>query len=740
MTAVTETLLPSLATALLAAGIPVVVCKPNPAWVPGSTAPDVIPPKGWATVTAEQAERDAEKYRAGIDTLAMVGGQGIDVMDVDTKVPGVEFTDLPDEVRVYGITISPSGGAHFPIPSTGYGKGSLEVNGKHIGDYVGGTKAGGSRMLAFLPGSARPKYAGLDYSEARPWNITRLLNDEPSDLILDICKNSGNLSTTATAGNQSAAGFEVRAFLAEHADTVTCAYGDAALTAMQSGAPKTKRHEWYIAAVTRAVELMKAGCLDASAFDALTATLGRIKPEGGTSPFGCLAWAIGNTTGASECPTHDPVNTWLNDAADAPDPEAVAVEDAVFTATPELAWLRDLARARMVSPWALLAACVTRAIACTGPAWRVPAFVGSPASLNFYTALIGSSNSGKTITSSVAAEALPSAVVDILNPSSGEGLVAMYTTQERGKPIQTRDRALSIIDEIATLGGQQARSGSTLGSVLRTAWSGAAMSNHAADPTRRRSVAAHTYRFAMVCGVQYDTADILMADEGAGTPQRFLWIPAADPAAVLDHPEPATPGPFERWAPPRFVGPNTDIAYPDHVRPMIREARLQAVKNTDSDRDALHGHMLLVRLKLAAGLAILHGTAEVDDTLWDVSGHILDLSTATLDIVLAHNRKQQTKEAAAKGHAAAIADEVKEERKLVQVARRLGAYVQRHYEVKKDTMTRNVLRKMLGRDRAWIDEALAKAIALGYVDENGRPHDQRPAETVTFYIPGKVRA
>ena len=151
---------PPLASRLLDAGIPVIVCKPNPNWQPGTQLPDVLPAKGWATITADEARERIKDYRPGIDTLAMVGGHGIDILDVDTKNPGVSFNDLPVEARDYGITLSPSGGAHFPVPSTGYGKGALNVAGKHIGDYIGGTSSGGGRMLAFLPGSARPKYAG----------------------------------------------------------------------------------------------------------------------------------------------------------------------------------------------------------------------------------------------------------------------------------------------------------------------------------------------------------------------------------------------------------------------------------------------------------------------------------------------------------------------------------------------------------------------------------------------------
>ena len=101
-------------------------------------------------------------------------------------------------------------------------------------------------------------------------------------------------------------------FRARHADAVACAYGDAELARILSSAPATKRHEWFIASITRITELIKAGCLDVSAIDALEQKLRIIKPEGGTSAMGCLAWALGNTTAMSECPTHDPSTIWLN--------------------------------------------------------------------------------------------------------------------------------------------------------------------------------------------------------------------------------------------------------------------------------------------------------------------------------------------------------------------------------------------------------------------------------------------
>lgn len=105
---------PSLARRLLDRGIPVVVCSPNPGWTPGCSQPELIPPKGWNTIDADQARTDIAKYRPGIDVLAMVGGHGIDVLDIDTKNPGVLLDDIPTEIRTFGKTRTPSGGYHLP--------------------------------------------------------------------------------------------------------------------------------------------------------------------------------------------------------------------------------------------------------------------------------------------------------------------------------------------------------------------------------------------------------------------------------------------------------------------------------------------------------------------------------------------------------------------------------------------------------------------------------------------------
>ena len=67
------------------------------------------------------------------------------------------------------------------------------------------------------------------------------------------------------------------------------------------------------------------------------------------------------------------------------------------------------------------------------------------------------------------------------------------------------------------------------------------------------------------------------------------------------------------------------------------------MRNTDSDRDSLHGHMLLMRMKLAAGLAILHGTTNVSDVLWKPPGTSSTYPPPPSTSSLEHARKKAAK-------------------------------------------------------------------------------------------------
>lgn len=253
-------------------------------------------PAGWATITAAEAAERIGSFRAGVDTLAMVGGHGIDVLDIDRKAGG-DLEDVPAELRGYGVTESPSKGWHVPIPSTGFGKGDLRIAGKYQGDYVGGTADGGGRLLCFLPGSVRPRYPGLGYVELQRWDIDRLLEDEPSELLIGLLEASG-LSRTAKVGKGAVSDSEASKWLADHRGPTACNYGERALLELlrESGEVRTGgRHAWMIHAVARVVELVKAGCLNAEAVEALAAAFHEIKRGHRWEFLDAVAWAIANT-------------------------------------------------------------------------------------------------------------------------------------------------------------------------------------------------------------------------------------------------------------------------------------------------------------------------------------------------------------------------------------------------------------------------------------------------------------
>ncbi|MCA0331262.1 MAG: DUF3987 domain-containing protein, partial [Actinobacteria bacterium] len=202
----------------------------------------------------------------------------------------------------------------------------------------------------------------------------------------------------------------------------------------------------------------------------------------------------------------------------------------VFDATVALRHILSHARERMVSPWALLAVSIAFALVETPPTLCLPGFIGGRGSLNFYTALVGPSGTGKSAAvaaydaTSLAREPIPR-----ISPSSGEGIVTLFVeVDSKGAQKQVRDRVISIVDEISTMGALQNRQGSTLSPILRSVWSGSAISQHGAEKQRRRGLEANAYRFCLIAGVQPDTAGVLLDDHGAGTPQRFLWMPSTD--------------------------------------------------------------------------------------------------------------------------------------------------------------------------------------------------------------------
>lgn len=321
--------------------------------------------------------------------------------------------------------------------------------------------------------------------------------------------------------------------------------------------------------------------------------------------------------------------------AGAPVAPEVDLEDAVFGASAQLGHIRTAARARLVSPWALLGAVLARAVAEVLPNVALPAIIGTRASLNLYVALVGPSGAAKTTAAGVSDDLLDlgtfGGVARVQGTGSGEGLVASFLApdpENKGHYIlKDRPHVCIVIDEIGQIAAIQNRQGSSLAPILRSGWSGSALDNINADPARRRIVPKMAYRLTAIAGVQPLAADVLFADADTGTPQRWVWLPALDPR--MPDTEPEWPGRLA-WTPPDQRGQRdhhgqVTVTVPDHVRDALREAH--RARNRGQVHDMLDGHLALTRLKVAAALGILHGAYAVEDWAWDVAGHIIDVST-----------------------------------------------------------------------------------------------------------------
>ena len=103
---------------------------------------------------------------------------------------------------------------------------------------------------------------------------------------------------------------------------------------------------------------------------------------------------------------------------------------------------------------------------------------------------------------------------------------------------------------------------------------------------RTRSLAAGSYRFALLSGWQPEYATALLDDAAGGTPQRFLWFAAEDP--TIPDVRPA-------WRPTPLWEPWLELARPltvaDPIADEVRARHLARTRGTvsvdplDSHRD-----------------------------------------------------------------------------------------------------------------------------------------------------------
>jgi hypothetical protein len=357
---------------------------------------------------------------------------------------------------------------------------------------------------------------------------------------------------------------------------------------------------------------------------------------------------------------------------------------------------------------------LVRVTVAVPPFLTLPPLVGGPASLNLYVGLVGPSGSGKGAAEAVARDAVKVGYLETASIGSGEGIAHLFARRVRpkGQPSyveRTAEAVLFVVPEVDTLKALDARQGSTLFPELRKGWVGEPLGFAYADPDKRLPIDAHTYRLGLLVGIQPDRAGVLLDDADAGTPQRFVWLPATDPAAPdLAPPDPA-PWP---WSPASLVGVSGPMPVCSGARDYIDADRLARVR--DHRDQALDAHAALARLKVAAALALLEGRAAVLEHDWHLAAVIMGVSdrtrAAVVDKLASSSRERNRRRGEAEADRAIV---VETKTRAAAVDRVAQVLIRRLRRARGDWVAHADLRRAVaGRDREHFEVALEYLLEL----------------------------
>jgi len=384
------------------------------------------------------------------------------------------------------------------------------------------------------------------------------------------------------------------------------------------------------------------------------------------------------------------------------------------------------ARHRQVPPDIVLGAVLGRLAAMTDPRTTV-----NRSPLNYIVAYIGESGTGKTTGVRVAADLLPNigTELDGLELGSGEGLVASYLRDPRGdetEPVQQHSSGLFHVDEGQRLHKLAGRQGSTILETLRTAWSGGTIGTANANKGTRRRLSAGTYRMSVGIGFQPTYALELLADDAAGTPQRFVFVYARDPH-VPDGSPPAWPGCLDvHPTPPGDV--EVDVA----IRNIIYDHRIRRLRTGHTD-DPLNSHHLELHLRTASLFGVLfHRAGKVDAETWHIAAEFLDNSRNIVHTLLENaqleRQRQQRQADEQKAESRVNVDAFTERHRQERIAALIGRHV--HKGTHQPGQLRNKIHR---RDRDHYDTGLLVALERGYIV---RSQDDRGRD---LFVPGPVQ-
>lgn len=318
-------------------------------------------------------------------------------------------------------------------------------------------------------------------------------------------------------------------------------------------------------------------------------------------------------------------------------------------------------QSRLVSPWAVLFGVLLRVAASAPHYVQLPAVIGDRASLNLLCAFVGQSGAGKGNSAKVAALAWP-ADICTLPLGSGQGIAESFTQRPESDEIEA---VIFDVPEVDTLTGLTKTQGSVLLPTLKCMAMGEQLGQTNATKGSSRNVPAHSYRACLSVGVQPGHANVIFEDTTGGTPQRFLWVPVTDPNISdggFTDPDPLMTD-MPLWTPDAHGV--VEIVY--RCREIVNAIRENHIARNRGDADALDGHAVLTRCKVAALLAIMHQRVEVTDWDWAMSATVMEVSDRTRASLLQQEAEIRAAAVRERGRNDALRSEGRDEYKREQV-------------------------------------------------------------------------
>jgi hypothetical protein len=393
----------------------------------------------------------------------------------------------------------------------------------------------------------------------------------------------------------------------------------------------------------------------------------------------------------------------------------VDIEGGFWEARGCLNYIYVSALARMVSPWGVLGVVAARALTQVRPNWTLPSLIGH-GSLNWFCAVVDKSGGGKTAAKTLARELLTGDVRE-KGIGSGEGIIGQFIKPAtKDDPPEHHEANMFHADEVDQVAALRSRTGSTMMTILRSAFSGDTLGFSYVTKGRDVHLEAGEYRLTLVAGVQPGRAGAILDDEAGGTPQRFMWFPGNDHRVSRKHQSLWISSPIEM--PKLELYPRT-IDIPREAQELIVETRELAGRGELSPLDS---HALFAREKFAFALALLDGRVTMSSEDWELSGVAAGVSDFTRRSMITGLAAAREMEAAERGRLNGIVLEASDTERAHQgrerVAR-IARWVYRQLE-EHGGMTPSALNRAANaRDRRWVETALEYLQSAGQVDFTG---------------------